>query len=286
METIVSFFSSVPDVIWSGLLASVVASTITLGGVLLSNRGNSQRLKLQLDHDAREKAKERITSLRRDVYIQTAEELSKLSNYLTSLPQADLAKTNTAEGFQGFVTAATKLQLVAEPQTALLVNELLASYSDLFFRLLNKLVPLQELRVAINLRNSFYDKAQNEATRIIGEMNALNETGQKNETVFRALNTSFEFQQAQATKLAEERDVFWTRHNKMHVEFQKALLVELRAIGERQIDVMIEIRRDLGLTTELDAFRKQMEEHWKQMRAGLDRLIERLNGGSSSDSDD
>lgn len=74
------FLKSVPDVIWSGLLASF----LTLGGVLLSNRGYTQRLRLQLDHDAAEKTKERTAILRRETYLRAAEELVRVNAYLAS----------------------------------------------------------------------------------------------------------------------------------------------------------------------------------------------------------
>lgn len=66
---IVNYFKGVPDVIWSGVIGALVA----LAGVMLSNKGNSKRLNSQLQHDATEKTKERINTLRREVYLQAVE---------------------------------------------------------------------------------------------------------------------------------------------------------------------------------------------------------------------
>src|SRR4051794_30236818 len=98
MSTIVSLFQSVPDVIWSALIASL----LTLSGVLVSNWSNTNRLKLQLQHDAHEKSKERVSTLRRDVYLRVAEELVRANAHLGSLPQLDLVKTNFAAGLLDF----------------------------------------------------------------------------------------------------------------------------------------------------------------------------------------
>ena len=78
MTDLIYFVQTIPDVIWSGLIASV----LTLGGVLISNRSNSSRLKLQLRHDAEQKTTERTASLRRDVYLEAAEQLTKANAYL------------------------------------------------------------------------------------------------------------------------------------------------------------------------------------------------------------
>lgn len=68
MQQLLFLIKSVPDVIWAGLLALF----LTLGGVLLSNRGYKQRLRMQPDHDAAEKAKERTAILRRKTYLRAA----------------------------------------------------------------------------------------------------------------------------------------------------------------------------------------------------------------------
>jgi hypothetical protein len=78
----------VPDVVWSGLLASAV----TLGGVFLSNASNNKRLKIQLKHDEQQKANERISTLRRPVYIECVGELVKLMQRISSLPDIDGGK--------------------------------------------------------------------------------------------------------------------------------------------------------------------------------------------------
>jgi len=118
MIDLIAFLKSIPDVIWSGLIASM----LTLGGVLISNGSNTNRLKLQLQHDANEKTKERTATLRREVYLRAAEELVKANAHLATLPQLDLSKTNLGDGLQGFFSATARLQLIAEPKTALLVS--------------------------------------------------------------------------------------------------------------------------------------------------------------------
>ena len=65
MSNIVDFLTSIPGTVWSGFIGALIA----LSGVLISNRNNTERLRIQLEHDAAEKQRERITALRRDVYL-------------------------------------------------------------------------------------------------------------------------------------------------------------------------------------------------------------------------
>jgi hypothetical protein len=275
MTSVIAFLKSIPDVIWSGVIASV----LTLSGVLISNRSNTNRLKLQLQHDALEKAKERTAALRREVYLRAVEELVKVNAHLAGLPQIDLTKTNLGDGLQGFFSAAARLQLVAEPKTALLANQLVAEYGELVFKLMTHLVPVGRAKSDIQIADDLYSKAQAEVNRILSEMTRLNESGRPDASTFEALNRSLRFQQDQTAKYAETRNDAWKTFNQHSITFQKYLLSQLRDIGSKQIPVMIEIRRDLGLTGDLAEIESNMKQQWSRMEAHFDALIAALKDG-------
>lgn len=278
MSQLVDMLRSVPDVVWSGVIASV----LTLSGVLISNWSNTTRLRIQLQHDSDQKAMERTAMLRREVYLKAVEELTKANSHLAGLPQADPTKTNLAEGLQGFFGAAAKLQLVAEPKTALLVNSLVASYSELLLRLLGRTMPLHEARSDISVHDTLYNQAQEQVTRVLGEMAKFNESAQANPQVFDALQRSLEGFQSRASKHATDRSLAWETFNRLNLEFSKQLLIDLREVSEQQIPALVEIRRDLGLITELEAYCQQMETQWIRMSSLFDALLKKLQDSSPS----
>jgi hypothetical protein len=228
---------------------------------------------MQLQHDAAEKTKERTAILRREVYLRVAEELTRASSHLASLSQFDLAETNVAKGLQDFFAEAAKLQLVAEPKTALLVNQLAANYSELLLRLISRLMPLQEARIDISINDDLYNKTQVEVTRVLAEMARFNEAANVNTAVFDALKRAFDGYQTRAQTYADARSAAWDEFNRLNVEFYRQLLVDMRQISEQQIPVLIEIRRDLGLTAELGAFQEQMDAQWNRMAAQIDAIL-------------
>jgi len=57
------------------------------------------------------------------------------------------------------------------------------------------------------------------------------------------------------------------------------LLAQLEDIGAKQIPVMVEIRRDLGLTGDLVEVEAHMRSQWLRMEAHFDALILQLKGG-------
>jgi hypothetical protein len=278
MPELITLLKSVPDVVWSGAIASI----LTLSGVFLSNRSNTVRLKIQLQHDASEKSKERTAVLRRETYLLAVEELVKINSYLANLPQVDITKINAGEGMQGFFVAAAKLQLVAESKTALLVNELSANYGDLAFTIMTQLIPIAMAKNEIAVADDQYSKVQAEVDRLLAKMAEQHESGQPNQDVSRAVNTSFEFQMAQSKQYANDRDAAWGRFNALNLAFQRSLLHELREIGGKQIPVMVEIRRDLGLTGDLSKIEELMNQQWTKIESRLDALIESLKDGFRS----
>jgi hypothetical protein len=272
VQHLISALTAIPDVIWSGIIASL----LTLSGVLLSNRSNTYRLLLQLKHDAAEKSRERTSALRRETYLRAAEELAKLNAFLSGLPQVDFAKVNLGEGMQGFFTAAARLQLVAEPKTALLSNKLSARYAELVLALLGDLMPIGSARSDINIADSLLAKAQAEAARLVAEMARINESGSPNDEALLALRRSFDFHQSQAAKYASDRNEAWKQLNGATVVFQKRLLREMKEIGLQQLELLVEIRRDLGLQGDLSELEAFMREEWVRMEQRLEALVSQL----------
>lgn len=272
VTVLVEFLKSIPDVIWSG----VIASMLTLGGVLISNRSNTNRLKLQLQHDSNEKTKERTLTLRREVYMRTAEELVKVNAHLAALPQIDSTKTNIGEGLQGFLSAAARLQLVAEPKTALLVGQLASEYGELFFRLMTHLIPASKAKIDIQIADDLSSKTQTEIARVLSEQARLNESERPDPQAFQALRRTFEFHQTRAAQFSDDRTAAWKAFNRDNVNFQRYLLTQLRDISPKQISVIVEIRRDLGLSSNLDEIEAQMKQQWVRMEANFDALIAAL----------
>jgi hypothetical protein len=277
MDQLLSLLTTIPGVIWSG----VVGAGLALCGVLISNRSNTSRLRIQLEHDAKEKGKERTATLRRDIYQRTAEELVKANVHLASLPNLDPAKVNIGEGLQGFFSAAARLQLVAEPKTALLVNQLVGEYGELFLDLMADLSPAHSARTDIQIADAHYEKAQGEVTRILGEMVKQNESGKPDAAVFSALQAQFDFQQAQSAKFAAMRDDGWSRFNSASVAFQRSVIARLVVIAPKQIPVLIELRRDLGLDGDLGELEAQIRRQMQRMQDRLNAFIEKLSGESA-----
>lgn len=201
--------------------------------------------------------------------MSAVEELVKLNAYLASLPQRDIARGNLGEGFVGFQMASARLQLVAEPQTALLAMRLSGTFSELLLEFMHHLMVLGEAKSEIQIADDLYTKANNEAQRILSAMTQQIESGKPDQHAFDALQRSFQFSKEQASQFAENRSAGWASFNRGNIAFLHHLFSHIREIAPQQMKLVVEIRRDLSLIADLSEVEEEMQKQ-------LDRITEKL----------
>jgi len=232
-----SLIQSIPDVVWSGVAAAVMAFVATLGGVIATSRGNTKRLKLQLEHDTAEKAKERLVALRRELYLKAVDANARGLAYFGTLPQSDLTKPDADVPFRNVLAVAGQLQLVVGQATAQLISDLVSAYGELQLRLVAKVLPMHALRANIDSRNLHYDDAQAEIKRVLAAMTQHNESGPRDSEQFARLTRSFEVARDEAQRVAKEREALWTQIQSLQRQYLRDLLPDVKRIGELQINV-------------------------------------------------
>lgn len=264
---------SLPTVLWAGVLAAFVSLAGAVGGVVLSNSSSERRLRNQLRHDAAEKQRDRIASLRRDVYLQLFEELSAVSGHLGSLAGKDPVAENLAGPLQQAMSQLGKVQLVGDQQTAILAGELASQIGESLFRLIAAAQPLHTLKIDIEIAEKNFHECMREAQRVNNEMRALNESGKSDPAKFRALQTSFDFARQQYECAGGERDAGWKQFNGLQPSFLAAASAELKLIAPAQAKLMAAMRGEIGLTADLEFMLDRIERNHERMRAATNKLL-------------
>lgn len=270
---IIYSIKSVPDVIWSGVIAALIA----LSGVWLSNKSNDFRLGSQLKHDADEKSKERIHKLRSEVYLGVVSSIETTNIHLSTLSSRDFTKSDMSLELQAIAAVMAKLKLVAESETSKLATELGIAFGSVFLKLLSHIMPLQKEKAEIEINHELsvgYDK---DSKRIQLEINQLVESGAINYLRFQALQSALEFSLGQSKYYAAARSEAYKRQQEKLQEFNSILLQEMKGLTEVQLRVMISARRDLGLDSDEQELRRQLELQWAVMGAAYGDTIASLN---------
>jgi len=210
------------------------------------------------------------------VYLNAAEEFVRANSYIGSLSRIDLAKTNIADGLQDFFASSAKLMLVAEEETGKALNELVIAYSGLLFKLMINIMPISEQRNQIAIINEHYDETQAEIKRILAEMSRQNESGAPDARVFKVLDSSFKFQQKRAKELADERNECWKKINEYTKKFVLKIMNEMKAITVLQAPVMVAIRKELDIDTNIESYRELIDSSTERIKKQLDNLLDSL----------
>jgi hypothetical protein len=240
---------------------------------------HGNQLQAQLKHDSTEKQNDRINSLRREVYLNAAEELAKANAQLGQLPQADPSKQNAGIALSGFFAASAKLQLVCHSDTAVIANELTTRYGEMLLRLLGKASAIYNLNTDIRILSDSYDRHNAEVERTLAEMKQLNESGNPNPVRFEALRASCQNAQQNSSQLADERSKVYELHKAALRGYLVAMLKEVRGVAPLQVRLTAAMRGELGLATDLAAFQARLQANLERMDASINALLQSLENG-------
>ncbi|GAB3310482.1 hypothetical protein GCM10027564_15620 [Luteimonas notoginsengisoli] len=264
---------SMPTVVWSG----IVAALISLGGIVLSNWSTARRLRIQLEHDAREKLKDRLGLLRKEVYLQLYSDIAAMQGHLGSLSSKDPTSPDFGAPVQGANTQLAKVQLVGSDEVMKHASELQALYTESLFALMIAAKPLHELRTDIALADQFYNRYLKEAERVTGEITAMNETGRPDPAANMALQRSFDSFREQYTNYANERSEAWESYSSSQSGFVQVVTDQVARVAPTQAKLMAALKNEIGVKTDVAVLLTQLEKNQVRMESGLKEVLARFS---------
>lgn len=149
-----SWLSSVPAIVWSGVIGALVAALVSFFTTWLSNRASLQRLReqhqrddrqaaAQREHDAKQKNEDRKAAIRREIYGQVIADLHALLGAASALMSRPLLAEGDVEPMQVFLKSNAKVWLVADAPAARLSRELASTISEYFLACLAAAMPVR-----------------------------------------------------------------------------------------------------------------------------------------------
>lgn len=270
MNYIYPWLSSIPAVIWSGVIASI----LTLSGVLISNKSNTKRLKIQLEHDAKQKSEDRKSIIKREVYLDLAKEATKATNYLAGIANIDIVKINISDGMKDYFIAANKLTLIAETKTVIAVNELSGELGKATFEAMPMLLDISGVVNKVAIYQKYYDEGQLEINRIIAAMRAFNELPMpKDFQQFHLLQQSYDYQVQTQSENSRNLNSYLKQKAELTIKFGLGILPRLSIIIDKQLLVVLRIREEIGINTDKDLLTEQLMKSKFEQQAHLENTM-------------
>lgn len=76
MTEFINLLKSVPSVVWTGIVGTFIGSSLTIIGVVLTNRSNTERLKTQLQHEQNVRRQELKRERAEELYVESKKYLN------------------------------------------------------------------------------------------------------------------------------------------------------------------------------------------------------------------
>jgi len=228
---------------------------------------------MQLEHDAGEKLKDRLGTLRKEIYLQLYSDISALQGHLGALSAKDPTSPEFAAPVQVVNAQLAKVQLVGGTEVMEHAGELMALFTESLFNLMVAAKPLHELRSDISIADRLYNQYFQEAQRVNSEMTALNESGHPDPMRMAALQRSFEGFREQYTKFSNERDEAWDKHNTSQGDFVSAVKKQIEYVGPTQAKLMAAIKNEIGVPTDVAKLLDRLEANQQRMENAVKAVL-------------
>ncbi len=248
LESAYRLLQSVPAIFY----AITTGSTITLAGLYMQNRSESERNTERLRHDALMRDREREMTLRREVYLACAEALAHAQEYLAAFARdADGQYEALVKGIGADLNKVHIVGSLATVQAIVSANEFFVrSVADLSLARL----PVKKLREEIKAEEQFVERASVRRDEALACMRDMDRAGTANSAFWAVQNQVLVETQA-AIEAAAER----VRVCKADLAVQESALLRQSAkagmaFGALVVKANVAIRHELELPLDADAY--------------------------------
>jgi len=279
MESITCWLYQIPSTVYAALMASL----ITLLGVSLSNRAAHKRLINQLAIESDERKQEREISLKKDVYLQAAEELTKAQQYIGSLVNSDLANLQSQQKtLESFFSATSKIHIVGSDETIKSTVDVTKKFTVALLEIMTKAMPLHAIKSDIDEFSNLIDDYSSKREKYLNEMTSFNLSGNRDGELWEKLQDNFNFVQSEIDQSIEERSNKWLEHNKHQRELMVVCTKEALELAELVVPAVISIRKELDLPFDEKEYKLLMKRQSSEAEKVIQSFLSEVAGSEDA----
>jgi len=272
VASITEIVLKIPDTVW----AAVIASVLTLGGVLLTNRGSNNRLISQLAHDANERENERLMELRKTVYLEAVEAISKNYMIVAQMSDLELADKEIIEVFANSSASINKVNLIGTQKTVCAMSKLSSELSRVYLMLSAKRLPLIKRKTDIKILDNMIEVSSREKDRILKMMKEFNLQGIKDERQWNVINENYGFENTQSKEFMSERDLLVEGNKKEICDYSMKCYKSLKEVGTLTANAIAAVREEMNLEFDGESFKELMEKLYRNGEECLEEFLGEL----------
>jgi len=186
---------------------AALAIIFTFIGVLLNNGFNLFMHDRRLRFEGEQKEKERIHNLRKEIYLNAAEQSIRIGGIIADQTNVNVDLNQSKNEFNNFCSAMYKLQLVADIKLSKIVNGMIRDYTNLYLTSMVKTQELLELRIEVEGKLKIVEFSYKRINDI-DKLSLLNNRSPVPDNIL-------------FTKLSNEREIYFSTNKEAHSEIEK-----------------------------------------------------------------
>jgi hypothetical protein len=268
-DTLQQWLQAMPDT----LIGVIIGSFFTLAGVVLTNRTNLRNLRLQLEHDRQQKAKERAMSMRRDVYLAAAEALSSALSTIVRYGDLSLNHSDLIEDYRQRSGQIAKIHVIATETTALRFVSFMRELSRVFVKLNIQRAQLLLIKTKMQSLLDQMRRHQTSRDQYLELMKQFNVDGTIDDRRFVVLDKGFQFEQDSASKAATEHDALLEQLRPRHLEFVDFCQHENARLSRLLLPLVESVRVDLEQPIDIHVYEEVLAGAPVATRSDLEALF-------------
>ena len=267
-ESMLHLLEAIPAAVY----AATTASTITLIGLSLQNRGESKRNFERLVHDARQRDREREMTLRRDVYLEAAEAMAQAQEYLAGFANIDAPPQQHEALIKGVGADLNKVHIVGSMATVKAVVEANQFFAQAVADLSIHKLPLRRIAHEIDYQQAVIASASARRDESLASMKEMTRIGGEHVRAWDLQQKIFNDEQNEIDVAFAKREALHRDLAQLHADFIKRCADAGLALGKLVVNANLAIRRELELCLDASEYRQLMQRSHDRIGRAVDEL--------------
>ena len=222
---------------------------------------------------------EREKNIRKEVYLQAVESLTRYLNTIASLPNININEQDITRQTTNDSGVIAKVQIVGSETTVKSVTAIMGNIGATIVELMLERASLVQRKNHIDILDNLRSKSQSEIERYISIMKNMNLEGntRNNTLLWKPLNDNIEFETKQRDQYQKEIDGLWVLQNSEQLSFTKKCMNKYFEISLLVPDAVISIREDIGLPISNEAYLKIFNKNIEYGKCILEDFYEKVS---------
>lgn len=234
---------AIPDTVW----AAVLASLLTLSGVILTNFAQNKRFLRQLDYDHKQRNRERQLRLKQEVFLNAVEGLTNIENAISNMGNLEIEYGDIGNRFSAGAAAVQRVYVVASNKTVSALAAYLNDAGVTLLGLVSQRNQLCERHARLKWLQAAVQKSLDEKDRLLALMKEATVRGITDVDLWRRLKDIFDYETKQGDEWAQDRDETIKVQTKALMEMLKRCYSEQMRLSRLATPLLAAVREELEL---------------------------------------